>query len=211
MTEQEFNANKFALDDWTKVYPAPTAVPFELKQTGSTFRGMNDREKAISYANEVAGYFTTHHLDLPVFVVAGPTSTTRKKFEVVTTTAGYHVVYRTRSTGQKVKSVSDPLTAPQLKCSAKDCLNHSDEGVFVGLLCLPCHRFVSGEDDSDHSLAAKRAARLPSLASKAVLEALEGLLANQIACCKVSGFTEVQIRAMPYLKPSFEAVRLAKS
>ena len=31
-----------------------------------------------------------------------------------------------------------------IKCAVKDCENHSNEGQFVGLLCLPCHRFIAG-------------------------------------------------------------------
>ena len=31
------------------------------------------------------------------------------------------------------------------KCAVKDCENHSNEGQFVGLLCLPCHRFIAGD------------------------------------------------------------------
>ena len=32
-----------------------------------------------------------------------------------------------------------------IKCAVKDCENHSNEGQFVGLLCLPCHRFIAGD------------------------------------------------------------------
>lgn len=31
-----------------------------------------------------------------------------------------------------------------MKCSVKDCENHSHQGDFVGLLCAPCHNFISG-------------------------------------------------------------------
>jgi len=29
------------------------------------------------------------------------------------------------------------------KCIVKDCKNHASQGVFVGDLCLPCHRFIT--------------------------------------------------------------------
>ena len=32
-----------------------------------------------------------------------------------------------------------------IKCAVKDCENHNNEGQFVGLLCLPCHRFIAGD------------------------------------------------------------------
>jgi hypothetical protein len=32
------------------------------------------------------------------------------------------------------------------KCVVKDCANHTHQGRFVGLLCAPCHSFVSGGD-----------------------------------------------------------------
>lgn len=31
-----------------------------------------------------------------------------------------------------------------MKCSVKDCENHSHQGYFVGLLCEPCHDFIAG-------------------------------------------------------------------
>lgn len=31
------------------------------------------------------------------------------------------------------------------KCVVKDCGNHTNEGLFVGLLCSPCHAFISGD------------------------------------------------------------------
>jgi hypothetical protein len=41
--------------------------------------------------------------------------------------------------------------------------------------------------------------------------ALRGLIANQVVIWKLSNFTDEQIRAMPYLKPAFDAVALAIS
>lgn len=93
----EVNSGKHALDEWAKIYPAPTSVPFELKATGSVFRGMNQLNAAKAYADQVAQFFHSHGLNQSVFVVKGPTSTTKCKFEIVTATAGYSVVYRSPS------------------------------------------------------------------------------------------------------------------
>lgn len=30
-----------------------------------------------------------------------------------------------------------------MECKVKDCENHSDHGVFVGFLCMPCHTFLT--------------------------------------------------------------------
>ena len=32
-----------------------------------------------------------------------------------------------------------------MKCAVKNCENHFGEGKFVGLLCYPCHEFITGE------------------------------------------------------------------
>lgn len=92
--QAKIDAGKHALDDWTKVYLAPTGIPFELKPTGGVFRGMKDLEDAKNYADRASGFFFSHGIDKPVFVVKGPTSTTKCAFEVVAATAGYPVVYK---------------------------------------------------------------------------------------------------------------------
>lgn len=95
--QAKIDAGKHALDDWTKVYLAPTGTPFELKPTGGVFRGMKDLQGAKDYADRAAGFFFSHGIDKPVFVVKGPTSTTKCAFEVVDATAGYTVAYKTRA------------------------------------------------------------------------------------------------------------------
>src|SRR3989344_2479146 len=61
---------RYAMDEWTKVYPAPTSVPFELRPAGGVFRGMSDFDAAVSYAGEVASFFGEHGVAGDVFVVA---------------------------------------------------------------------------------------------------------------------------------------------
>ncbi len=93
-TEMKKEGRSHVLDEWTRVCLAPTAKPFELKPSASTFRGMNDLDKAKQYASRVLKFFQGHGLEVPVFVVGGPTSTTRCKFEVVSETCGYSVLHR---------------------------------------------------------------------------------------------------------------------
>jgi len=40
-----------------------------------------------------------------------------------------------------------------MKCAVKHCRNHSHEGLFRGLLCSPCHAFISGDDSQECSQA----------------------------------------------------------
>jgi hypothetical protein len=96
LSDDEIARGKRALDEWAKIYLALSAVPGEYKPTASVFRGMNDSCDAKDYAEKAAEFFSTNGLDVPVFVVVGPTSTTRCKFEVVSATAGYSVLYRTK-------------------------------------------------------------------------------------------------------------------
>jgi hypothetical protein len=30
-----------------------------------------------------------------------------------------------------------------MKCIVKDCENHKEQGGFVGVLCMPCHKFLT--------------------------------------------------------------------
>jgi len=87
----------FRLDEWTCIYQAPTAAPFELKPKGSTFRGMKDLEAAKSYAQDVVDFFQEHGLEKNAFVVKGPTTTASFAFEVVTETSVYTVVHTARA------------------------------------------------------------------------------------------------------------------
>lgn len=47
-----------------------------------------------------------------------------------------------KDVGKKFMEDWDIATA---KCAVKDCANHKHEGLFVGLLCSPCHTFISGD------------------------------------------------------------------
>ena len=83
------------LDEWTSIgTKAPTEVPGETAPKGGVFRGMNDEAAACTYAKEVFEFFKQHGSNQPVFVVKGPTSTTKCKFEVVDACCGYAVVQR---------------------------------------------------------------------------------------------------------------------
>lgn len=88
------------LDDFTVAYDAPGPVPHTIRKVGSVFRGMNDLHEAIAYAELVHAFFDRFvgHGCQKAYVVHGPTSTTRKPFEVVSATAGYRVAYS--STGR---------------------------------------------------------------------------------------------------------------
>lgn len=84
----------FRLDEWTVVYPNPSETPGGNKMHASTFRGVSTEEQGRTYAKEVRAFFLRQNVIAPVFVIKGPTSTTKKPFEVVTATAGYAVVYK---------------------------------------------------------------------------------------------------------------------
>ncbi len=84
----------FRLDDHACVYSAPMAIPHESAPTGSVFRGLNDLDLAKSYADQVCAFFAEHGAPAPVFVVRGPTNTTKAKYEVVDATSSYTVEYR---------------------------------------------------------------------------------------------------------------------
>jgi hypothetical protein len=45
------------------------------------------------------------------------------------------------------------------KCAVKDCMNHTHQGRFVGLLCAPCHSYVSGGDGGGYSQVARNTQR----------------------------------------------------
>lgn len=82
------------LDEWAKCYSGPSETPGVPKMHGSVFRGMRDATEARAYADTVSQYFQDAGLKTKrVFVVRGPTSTTKAPFEVVDATAGYAVCY----------------------------------------------------------------------------------------------------------------------
>lgn len=148
--QSNIDAGKHRLDKWAVIYPAPTSVPLELKPTGSVFRGMNSEDAATEYAEQVAAFFRGHGLAMGVFVVRGPTSTSQCKFEVVTATAGYTVVYRTKDVdGQSVAGADAPVpknalqhgaevnfTKPSLNAAQKKCLEFYANGDFEHLAAI---------------------------------------------------------------------------
>ena len=81
-------------DEFAGISTAPTALPNVLAPQGGVLRGMNDLDNAKAYAHEVCVWFAANDAPATVFVVRGPTSTTRLAYEVVDATAGYSVEYR---------------------------------------------------------------------------------------------------------------------
>lgn len=57
-----------------------------------------------------------------------------------------------------------------MKCAVYNCENHAHEGQFVGLLCSPCHTFISGPFTKG---GYSQASRNVKAALEAVLEKLE--------------------------------------
>lgn len=148
--QSNIDAGKHRLDKWAVIYPAPTSVPLELKPTGSVFRGMDSVDAATEYAEQVAAFFCGHGVDTRVFVVRGPTSTSRCKFEVVTATAGYPVIYRTMDVDVPIVADTDApaplsvlqhsaevkLTKPCLNAAQMKCLEFYANGDFEHLAAL---------------------------------------------------------------------------
>ncbi len=111
---------------------------------------MNSEDAATEYAEQVAAFFRGHGLAMGVFVVRGPTSTSKCKFEVVTATAGYTVVYRTKDVGGNSVTGADApapqsvlqhsaevkLTTPCLNAAQKKCLEFYANGDFEHLAAL---------------------------------------------------------------------------
>jgi hypothetical protein len=76
-----------------------------------------------------------------------------------------------------------------MKCIVKDCENHKDQGVFVGVLCMPCHTFLTtGEGKYSqlyrNTVAAEREACIKAIKdvddyqSPAYPECIEAILAR---------------------------------
>ena len=82
------------LDEWTCISLGPTAVPNESRLRGSVFRGVPDLAAAKEYADRAHAFLQANGAAAPVFVVKGPTSTTRSPFEVVSATCGHEVLYQ---------------------------------------------------------------------------------------------------------------------
>jgi hypothetical protein len=106
------------MDEWASVADAPIAVPFKLMPKGGVFRGMRDLEEAKAYADGVRDFFAAHGARQSVFVVRGPTSTTRMPFEVVDATCGCTRVY----------TAPAPAEAPRERAAhMRELCNRADE------------------------------------------------------------------------------------
>jgi hypothetical protein len=81
-------------DEWCCSYFGPSSTPGVSKLHVGVFRGMRDEQQAVEYAQQVAEFFGSVGSANSVYVVRGPTSTTRMPFEVVDACAGYTVLHR---------------------------------------------------------------------------------------------------------------------
>lgn len=88
------------LDSWAHFLLAPTEKPFELKPKGYVCRGMRKASDAVAYAEEAKEFFLKNNLVTRVFVIKGPTKTTRAAWEVVTESCGYDVVHEAKALAQ---------------------------------------------------------------------------------------------------------------
>ena len=89
-----FDPQSHRMDEWALTYMGPSAVPFHHVRHASVFRGMRTESAARAYAAKVCTWFAAEGVYGPVFVVRGPTSTTRQPFEVVSACCGYSIVAR---------------------------------------------------------------------------------------------------------------------
>lgn len=86
------------LDGWAGVNNTATEVPFELRPRGCVFRGMKTESDARAYADKVSEFFLNNgSRNTTVYVVRGPTSTTKAPFEVLSACCGYSIVYETQA------------------------------------------------------------------------------------------------------------------
>ena len=61
--------------------------------------------------------------------------------------------------GLEISRQEEVVQALGTKCVVKDCTNHTHQGSFVGLLCTPCHSFISGGDGGVYSQVARNTKR----------------------------------------------------
>lgn len=64
-------------------------------------------------------------------------------------------------------------------CAVKDCENQEHEGMFEGLLCSPCHTFVSG-DGGLYSQAYRNSRKMIDTAIKMERESVINLLMDML-------------------------------
>ena len=77
-----------------------------------------------------------------------------------------------------------------IKCAVKDCENHSNEGQFVGLLCLPCHTFIAG-DGGLYSQAFRNSSDMIKQAVEAEREACAKIVYGLSDCCSDNNAQEI--------------------
>lgn len=66
-----------------------------------------------------------------------------------------------------------------MKCAVYRCENHDDQGLFVGLLCSPCHSFISGPfTKGGHSQASRNVKAVLMVEREANAKVCEDLYAD---------------------------------
>ena len=60
-------------------------------------------------------------------------------------TYGSEEVRKLRETIASQARIIEGQSSARIKCAVEGCENHSDEGLFRGLLCNPCHSFIAGD------------------------------------------------------------------
>lgn len=99
------SASNLRLDAWSNISDSPTEIPSRFSLGAYVCRGMQDLDLAKAYADDLAVKFSEHGCPVPVFVVRGPTSTSKSAFEVTTARASYTIEHL-------AKPVIQPATQP---------------------------------------------------------------------------------------------------
>lgn len=100
----------FSLDESCSVYDAPTAVPGQYAPCLGVFRSFKDLGAAIDYSEKVFAFAKEYGVDAPiVYVIKGPTSTTRAPYEVVSASAGYSICHRASG-----RALSEPISEAEV-------------------------------------------------------------------------------------------------
>ena len=92
-----------------------------------------------------------------------------------------------------------------MKCAVKDCKNFAHQGKFIGLLCAPCHAFIS-EGDGLHSQAFRNERRMIDLAVKIWRDFASKLERELIATRERAEKAEAELAALRERLASWDAL-----